>query len=261
MSLEIIKKLRDQTGAGIVDIKKALDEAGNDETKAVEILRKSGQKIAAKKAERSTNEGLVALLKEGNRAGIVALACETDFVARNENFIAAVNQFAKRLLEKGKDGFDKWAAEEIQNNLIVKIGENIKLGAYDIVESGLAGENEIMGCYLHANNKIAAVVVLENGDEFKAKEVAMHVAAMDPLYLKPEEIPAEILEKEKEIYREQLKKEGKPAEMLEKILAGKLQKFYAEVCLLKQPYIKDDKLSIEKYLDGAEIKKFVRISL
>ncbi len=259
MSLEIIKKLRDETGAGIGDIKKALDEAGGDETGAVEILRKSGQKIAAKKAERSTNEGLVAMHQEGNKIAVVALACETDFVARNENFISAVDIFSKKLLEVGKDEFAKWAEAEIQNNLIVKIGENIKLGGFDIIESSSAGE--IIGSYLHANNKIASVVVLTGGDEEKAKDVAMHVAAMNPTYLKPEDVPADVLEKEKEIYREQLKKEDKPEEMLEKILEGKVQKFYAEVCLIKQQYIKDDKLTIEKYLGEAKVERFIRISL
>src|SRR3989344_3724702 len=255
MSLETIKKLREGTGAGMVDIKKALDEAGGDETKAVEILRKAGQKIAAKKAERSTNEGVIALAQKGGRVAVVALACETDFVARNENFITAASDFARKLLEIGKDGFKAWAEAEISNNLIVKIGENIQLNDFDVIEG------PVLGFYLHANKKVAAVVVLSDGTEEQAREAAMHVAAMDPTYLKPADVPEEVLNKEQEIYKEQLVKEGKPEEMAEKILAGKLQKFYTEVCLLKQPYIKDDKMSVEQFLERAEIKEFKRFSL
>ena len=255
MSLEIIKKLRDETGAGMVDIKNALEEAGGSEAKAVEILRKSGQKIAAKKSGRSTAEGVIAIERSGQRIAAVVLACETDFVARNENFVRAARDFAKKLLNTPAADFKSWAEAEIQNNLIVKIGENIQLKEFVVIQG------EVLGSYLHSNSKAAAVVVLEGGDEAKAKEAAMQAVAMNPSYLGPEDVPAEILEKEKEIYREQLKKEGKPKEMIEKILTGKIQKFYAEVCLVKQPYIKDDKINVEKFLGGAKIKEFRRFSL
>src|SRR3989344_5551902 len=203
MSLETIKKLREGTGAGMVDIKEALDEAGNDEIKAVEILRKAGQKIAAKKAERSANEGAIALARAGNRISVVSLACETDFVARNENFLQAAGDFAKQLLSTGKNEFKAWAEAQIQNSLIVMIGENIRLNDFEIIEGNL------LGSYLHSNKKVAAVAVMEDGTEEQAKEIAMHVAAMSPSYLKPEGVPEEVIIKEKEIYREQLAKEGK----------------------------------------------------
>ncbi len=193
ISAEIIKKLREQTGAGFEDIKKALDEAVGDEVKAMEILRASGQKIAAKKAGRATSEGLVSsyVHLNGKVGVLVAVACETDFVARNQDF---------------KD-------------------------------------------FVH--------------------DLTLQVAAANPLYLLPQDVPVEIIAKEKEIYRAQLKNEGKPAEMIEKIVEGKLQKFYAEVCLLKQLYIKDDKITIEKLLEqtiakigeNIQIKEFVRLSL
>jgi len=255
MSLELIKKIREATGAGIQDVKKALDEASGDENKAVEILRKSGQKIAAKKAERSTNEGVIAIAREGSKIAVAALACETDFVARNDNFIAAADSFAKKLLVEGEAGFKDWAEEEIKKDLIVKIGENINLTDFAVFEG------EVMDSYLHSNNKIASVVILEGGTEEQAREVAMHVAAMSPSYLKPEDVPAQEIDKEKEIYKEQLSKEGKPAEMMEKILEGKVQKFYTEVCLIKQPFIKDDKMSVEKFLGEVKIKEFRRFSL
>jgi len=187
------KKLRELTGAGINDVKAALEEAGNDEAKAVEILRKKGEKIAAKRSTRETGEGLVDCYMHSNgKLGVlVSVACETDFVALNEEFKNFVH------------------------------------------------------------------------------EIALQVAATEPRYLSPENVPAEEVEKEKEIYREQLKNEGKPAEMIEKILAGKLQKFYSEICLLKQPYVKDDKITIEKLLqeviaktgENIQIKEFIRISL
>jgi len=190
---EVIKKLRESTGAGMNDIKAALDEAGGDETKAVEILRKNGQKIAAKKADRVTREGLIEsyIHSSGKLGVLVSVACETDFVARNEDFKS----------------------------------------------------------FIH--------------------ELALQVAASAPQYLTPEQVPAEVIEKEKEIYREQLAKEGKTDEMAEKIMEGKLQKFYSEVCLLRQPYIKDDKVTIEHLLQGLigkigeniQIKEFIRISL
>ena len=255
ITMELVKKVREATGAGINDVKKALDEAGGDEVKAVEYLRKQGKKIAAKKADRSVNEGVIAVKQEGNKIALVELYCETDFVARNGDFLKFADEFAGKLLKVGKDEFAAWAKDEIQNNLIVKIGENIQLGKFEIITG------EVLGTYLHSNKKIASVVVLSSGTEELAKEVAMQVTAMNPAYLKAGDIPSEVIEKEKEIYREQLKNEGKPEEMVEKILEGKLKKYYTEVCLLNQSFVKDDKVSIEKLLNGAEVKQFIRFSL
>jgi elongation factor Ts len=246
MSLELIKDIRQITGAGMSDVKKALDEAGGDKDKAIEILRKAGQKIAAKKSARETKEGVIALAKADGKVAIVSLGCETDFVARNEDFIKTVDELAEKLLEIGKDEFKTWATDYIQNELIVKIGENLQLIQFDILEG------KTVGTYLHSNKKVASVVVLSEGEEDFAKEVAMHAAAMAPKYLKPEEVDAEELDKEREIYREQLKKEGKPENMLDKILEGKVQKYYTEVCLLKQTFVKDDKKTIEKFAEESK---------
>ncbi len=255
MSLELIKKIRIETGAPMGDIKKALDQADNDEVKAVEILRKKGQQMATKRVERSTSEGLISIKEEANKIAVVALACETDFVARNDDFKKAAEDFVIKLLVMGKDSFKEWAEQEIKNNLIVKIGENIQLNNFDIIEG------EVIASYLHLNSKVAAVVVLEGGNKEQAKEVAMQVVAMNPKYVEPEDVPSEEVDKEKEIYREQLRNENKPEAMIEKILEGKVNKYYSEVCLIKQPYIKEDKISIEKYLSEVKVKQFTLFSL
>ncbi len=256
-NLELVKKIRQITGAGMVDVNKALTEANGDETLAIEILRKAGSKMAAKKADRVAKEGVLAIAKADSKVAVVELNCETDFVGRNPDFIAAVNVFAEKLLELGETEFATWANDEITNQLIVKIGENLVLGRYAIFE----GEN--IGSYLHSNKKVVGIAVLKGGDQTLANDVAMHIAAMAPRYLQPAEVEAEVLDKEKEIYAEQLKAEGKPEAMLEKIMVGKVEKFYTEVCLVKQAFIKDDKKSIEKLLaeNNASLEKFAYYSL
>ncbi|OGY93747.1 MAG: translation elongation factor Ts [Candidatus Komeilibacteria bacterium RIFOXYC1_FULL_37_11] len=257
MSLELIKEIRQITGAGISDVKEALDEAAGAKDKAIEILRKKGQKIAAKKSEREVKEGVIAFAKSGHKVAVVALACETDFVAKNEDFKKAVAALAEKLLSLGQDNFQAWATKYIQDELIVKIGENLRLTNFDIFEGAT------VGTYLHSNNKVAAAAVLKGGSEDLANAISMHIAAMAPKYLRPEDVPVEVVDKEKEIYAEQLSKEGKPQEVLAKIMEGKVNKFYTEVCLLKQLYIKDDKKSIEKLLaeNKANIENFVYYSL
>lgn len=256
-NLELVKKIRNITGAGMSDINKALTEAQGDENKAIEILRKTGKKIAAKKADRATKEGVISLAPSKNKIAVVALSCETDFVAQNQDFIDTVDALAQELLSSGKEAFIELATNKIQNELIVKIGENLQLGNFDIIEGN------ILGSYLHSNKKVAAIVLLSSGSETLAKDIAMHVAAMAPKYLRPEDVPVEIINKEKEIYTEQLKNEGKPEAMWVKIMPGKIAKFYSEVCLLKQPYIKEDKQTIEQLLvaNQAEIDKFFYFSL
>jgi elongation factor Ts len=265
--MELIKKLRAETGAGISDVKKALDEAGGDEIKAIEILRKAGSKMAAKKADRATNEGLVeAVIKEDGRSAVLyAVACETDFVSRNRDFQSFVKGLALKVFAGDEAG--------IQNDIkdaVAKLGENIQFKESKKIE--LAGG--VIDSYIHSSGKVGVLVAVgaERVDEEVknfAHEAALQIAALNPSYVSPEEVPAEELDKEKEIYREQLKNEGKPAEMIDKIMEGKVQKYYSEVCLLKQPYIKDDKLTMENLLaevnkkTGQEIKikEFVRISL
>ena len=254
--IKVVSQLREQTGAGIGDCKSALEEANGDTDKAIEILRKKGAIKAVKKSDRTTSEGVIAIAKQDNKVAIVGLACETDFVARTDDFVNTVDEFAKKLLTVSGDEFKTWAEGKIKNELIVKIGENIQLVSSEIIEG------EVIGTYLHSNKKIVAAVVLSGGTEQLATDLSMQVAAMSPQYLKPEDVPSEVIDKEKEIYQDQLKTEGKPEEVWEKIIPGKINKFYKEVCLLKQVFIKDDKKSVEEFVkeqgEDIEVVKFAR---
>lgn len=255
MDLKTISQLRDQTGAGIGDCKKALEEAGGDINGAIEVLRKQGEVKAAKKSDRTASEGVVAFTQEGDKLAVVVLNCETDFVARNEDFVKTAEDFAKKLLAEGEESFKTWAEETIKNELVVKIGENIQLGQFAVISGGT------IGSYLHANKKLASTVVLEGGSEELANDIAMHISAMSPEYLSPEDVPAEILEKEKEIYKEQLKQEGKPEQIWDKIIEGKLAKYYEGVCLLNQDFIKDEDKKISELLGDAKITSFDRYAV
>lgn len=256
-NLELVKEIRQLTGAGMSDVNKALRETDGDKDKAIEALRKKGQQMAAKKSDRETSEGVIAFAKEAGKVAMVGLRCETDFVARNEDFIAATQELADKLLELGNDEFSTWADGHIKNELVVKIGENLQLADFAVFEG------EVVGSYLHSNNKVASVVVLKGGSEELANDVAMHAAAMSPRYLNPEDVEEDVLAKEKEIYAEQLKAEGKPENIIEKIMEGKVAKFYTEVCLTKQAFVKDDKKSIEELVKGADasIENFKYLSL
>ena len=254
--MEDIKKIRDLTGAGIVDCKKALDEAGGDIDKAVEILRKKGEAKAAKKPDRATNEGLVEIVSVNNKVSIVKVLCETDFVARNEDFKSFVKETAKAGLEGSAEEY----FNDKKDEFVLKIGENLTFGAGEVLEG------EYIASYLHSNNSVGSVVIFNKEiDEQLAVDIAMQATAMSPDYLSPEDVPVEEQEKEKEIYREQLKKEGKPEEIIEKILEGKINKYFEEVCLTKQSFIKEDKKKVEQVLAEADkeakIIKFIRYSL
>jgi len=251
-TVEQIKQLRERTGAGMTDCQKALVEANDDFNVAIEVLRKKGLEKAGKKAERTTKEGVVALAIAPDKIAVVTLACETDFVARTPEFVAAVQGLADELLTMPAEAFAAVADTKIKNELIVKVGENMQLGAHGVTTG------KVLGSYLHSNRKVAAVVALDGGTSELAADIAMHVTAMSPKYLNPEDVPAAELEKEKEIYRAQLKGEGKPDEIIEKALGGKVNKFYAEACLLKQQFIKDEDKTIEQLLNGVKITSFAR---
>lgn len=259
MSIDIktISQLRDQTGAGIGDCKKAIEEAGGDIDKAMEILRKKGEAKAAKKADRATKEGIVAISSQEDKIAVTALACETDFVSRNEDFIAAAEIMPQKLLELGQDSFKIWSDEFIKNELIVKIGENLQI-SYSKIFTG-----DILGSYIHSNKKVGAVVVLVGGNQDLANDLAMQVVAMSPQYIKSADIPTEIIEKEKDIYREQLKNEGKPEQIWDKIIEGKLNKYYEEVCLVNQLFIKDEDKKINDLLSeaGATVQDFAKFQV
>lgn len=243
-SLEIIKKIRTLTGAGMMDVQKALEEAGGDEQKAIDLLRERGQKMAAKRLDRETKEGVIALAKGEGKIAWAYLTCETDFVARNADFIAATQAFADQALAEGADIVKQTAPEKVTAELVLKIGENIQFGGAQVFEGA------VIGSYLHGNRKVAAIAVLSSGSQDVANDVAMQAAALRPDYVQPSDVPADVIERETGIYRKQLESEGKPAEMIEKIMPGKLEKFYSEVCLLKQKFVKDDSLTVEQYLQN-----------
>lgn len=264
--MELIKQLREMTGAGMVDCKKALEEAGNNLEVAVEILRKKGISKAAKRTDREANEGVikVAVSADKKTAYILEMNSETDFVSRNEKFQALADAILALVIDKEPADlaallslpFENSSVQEAIANLSGTIGERMEIKRFEIIKG------ESVAAYSHLGGKIGVLVALDQpAKEELAGEIAMQVAAANPKYLLPSEVSAEDIAKEKEIYREQLLKEGKPENMVDKILEGKMGKYYSEVCLVEQEYIKDDKKKVKDVLAGANILKFVRYSL
>ncbi|HLC75542.1 MAG TPA: translation elongation factor Ts [Candidatus Peribacterales bacterium] len=254
ITAEQVSSLRKRTGVGLLAVKSALEESGGDEEKAIDILRKRGIAQAIKKSDRDQKEGSIFIEAGSGKAGIVHMACETDFVARGDDFVNAGKELAKMALAKGVETV-KAHAESIIPALVNKLGENVSLTSVQMIEGSP------IGTYVHSNSKIGVIVTLDGGDEVKARDVAMHAAAMAPTVVNPEEVSSESVEKEKEIWRDQLKKEGKPEAMFDKIMLGKEKKFREESALMKQPFAKDQSMSVEKYLGGAKVMKYVRLSV
>ncbi len=248
-----VAKLRAITGVSMMACKEALDEAQGDQEKAIEILRKRGIAQAVKKADRTQNEGALFVAQSEDKAALISLKCETDFVARNPEFVALGDSVAKMLLDKGMDA-TKTATEKQMPEFVQKLGENITLGEMQEVSA------PAVGSYVHSNRKIAVIIGLnQSGTSAIAKDVAMHAAAMNPSYVYPEDVPADVLEKEREIWKEQLKNEKKPEAILEKIMLGKEKKFREENALVKQPFVKDQNIAVEKHLNGAKVESYVRV--
>lgn len=282
ISASQVKELREKTGAGMMDCKKALTESNGDFEKAIEILRKKGASVAAKRAERSANEGLVLtkISDEQTKGIILEVNCETDFVAKSDDFIAFANLVMDAIAQQNPKDVDtllgltqdgKKVQDEL-NAVIGKIGEKIEISRF-AVESE---ENGLLVDYVHHGSKLGVLVKAENvkaeGKEELSgllKDIAMQIAAMNPGYIAPENVPAEVIEKEKEIYKEVAKKEGKPENILDRIAEGKLKKYYEENTLLEQAYIKDNTKSIgalikeynTKYSSDAKITLFHRFHL
>lgn len=265
-----VSKLRTATGAGMMDSKKALEEAAGDFDKAIEILRKKGQKVAANRADRESTEGVViAKVNADNTKGVViSLNCETDFVAKNEDFIA----LAQKLAEMAFDYSDKESflnapfdgitvAEKLTEQTGV-IGEKIEIGTFQSIEGALVNS------YIHAGNKIGAVVAIsenvEGGAE-AARDIAMQVAAMNPVALDESQVSQNVIDQELEIAKDQLRQEGKPENMIENIAQGKLQKFFKENTLVHQASIKDGKTSVKDVIaavsPGLKVTGFIRYSI
>ena len=251
ISAKQVKELRDSTGVGMMTCKKALVEAKGDMEKAVEILRKKGAAKAAEKSDRSTGEGRVFIV---GRA-ILKLLCETDFVATNDQFVAFAEELAQKADADGLEGAKEYF-ESVKTDKIQAIGENIVLGDIVIIKGG-----DTIGGYVHSNGKVGCLVSLDGGSEDMAKDVAMHATALNPIVANPEDVPVEEIEKEKAIYREQMINEGKPENIIEKIIEGKVKKFCAERALSPQAFVKDPSQTVAEYLGNAKLVNFIRLAV
>ena len=266
ISASMVKELRERTGAGMMECKKALVETGGDLDAAAEHLRKSGQAKADKKASRVAADGRIVVAAEGNKAVIVEVNSETDFVAKDENFTAFSDAVAALALAAGTTDVEALSAEKLpdgrtvelaRTELISKVGENIGVRRIAIVES-----DSVLASYTHGA-RIGAVVALDGGDEALARDIAMHVAASNPTCIDETGVPAEALENEKRILTEQALDSGKPAEIVEKMVLGRINKFLKEITLLGQPFVKDPDVSVGKLLKdaGATVSAFVRFEV
>ncbi|TFV93317.1 elongation factor Ts [Algoriphagus kandeliae] len=268
-----VNKLRQMTGAGMMDCKKALTEAEGDFEKAIDILRKKGQKVSASRADRETKEGVVVthVSEDGTKGTILSLTCETDFVAKNEEFGAFANTLLNLAVENGAASKEAIMALPIEGITVAekivemtgKIGEKIDVSHFETVSA------EAVVPYIHSNGKLGVLVGLTNTNgadvEEAGKDVAMQIAAMNPVAVDKDGVDASTIEREIEVGKEQARAEGKPEEMLEKIALGKLNKFYKENTLLSQQFVKDNSKTIAQYLDGVSkgltVSAFKRISI
>jgi elongation factor Ts len=256
ITLDQIKELRERTGVSTMACKKALEEAGGDMEAAIDGLRKKGEAKAASRSARTTANGVVAKASSGDKSAVLALLCETDFVAKNDDFKALAVTLAEKLLN-GELSMDASEAPDELKEAFVKLGENIQIGDKKIVEGNM------IGSYVHSNNRIGVLVSLEGGNEELAKDISMHVAATNPQCTSPDEVSDELVEKEKEIWKDQLAQEGKPAEIMDKIMMGKEKKFREENALVKQTFVKDPEKTIEQLLQeaSATVKDFARVEV
>ena len=268
ISASLIKELREKTGAGMLDCKKALEECGGDIDKSVDWLREKGISKAAKKADRIAAEGLAAVLIDGNNAVIIEMNSETDFVAKNEKFQDLVKTILETIIKSNvntlEEALNLKCGEGTINDLIVSntatIGEKLSFRRFARVTKS---DNETFGEYIHMGGKIAVLIVTEGTNEEVAKDVAMHAAAMRPSYVKEEEVPSEVVEKEMNVLKEQAMNEGKPKEIAEKMVQGRIKKFYKEICLEEQPFVKDSDVNVKTYVknNGGTIKSMYRFEV
>ena len=268
MSASLVKELRELTGAGMLDCKKALEACNGNIDDAIAWLREKGISKAAKKADRIAAEGLADILIEGNKAVIVEVNSETDFVAKNQEFKDLVKAILKAIIENepktNEDVLNLVVDGETVNDLIVnktaKIGEKLSFRRFSKIEKN---DEQVFGSYIHMGGKIAVLTRLNGANEEVAKDVAMHAAAMRPSVVRREQVPQEEIEKEREILKEQAINEGKPAEIAEKMVEGRLAKFFKEVCLEEQPFVKDGDINVLTYVknNSGTIEDMVRFEV
>ena len=266
ITASLVKELRERTGAGMMDCKKALTETDGNIDAAIDYLRENGIAKAAKKADRIAAEGLSYIEVKGNKAVILEINSETDFVAKNEKFVALVKNVAEAILAAEPKTLEEALQVEAQggtveaviNEGIATIGEKLSLRRFEVVTKSDA---DAFGAYSHMGGRIGVLTLVEGStDEEAAKDVAMHIAALAPRYLDESEVPADVLEHEKKVLTEQALNEGKPANIVEKMIVGRINKFLEEITVVKQKFVKDDSLTVEKFVasKGGKLAKFVR---
>lgn len=268
ISASLVKELREKSGAGMLDCKKALEANDGNIEASIDWLREKGISKAAKKADRIAAEGLAAVLIEGNKAVVVEVNSETDFVAKNEEFKGLVNTILKTIINSDaktvEEALQLPTEEGTLNDVIVSktatIGEKLSLRRFKKVEKK---DSESFGEYIHMGGKIAVLIVVDNASSEVAKDVSMHAAAMRPKYVKRSDVPTEEIEKERVVLKEQAVNEGKPAEIAEKMVEGRINKYYKEICLEEQPFVKDSDINVKTYVanNGGTITEMIRIEV
>ena len=265
ITASMVKDLREMSGAGMMDCKKALSETNGDMDAAVNYLREKGIAKSAKKESRIAAEGLANIYVEKNKAVILEVNSETDFVSKNEEFINMIDTIGNTILNSDVKSLDEALKLEVEdgtiNDLIIsktaKIGEKLSFRRFAVVEKE---DDEFFCSYIHMGGRIAALTVIKGASEEVAKDVAMQAAAMKPLYVFAKDVDADVLDNEKEVLKEQAINEGKPEDIAAKMVEGRIKKFYKEICLAEQPFIKDGDLTVEKYVtnNGGELKSMIR---
>ena len=266
ITASLVKELRERTGAGMMDCKKALTQTDGDIDAAIDYLRENGIAKAAKKADRIAAEGLSYIEVKGNKAVILEINSETDFVAKNEKFVALVKNVADAILAAEPKNVEEalqvqaegGTVEAVINEGIATIGEKLSLRRFEVLTKTDA---DAFGAYSHMGGRIGVLTLIEGStDAEAAKDVAMHIAALAPKYLDESEVPADVLEHEKKVLTEQALNEGKPSNIVEKMIVGRINKFLEEITVVKQKFVKDDSFTVEKFVasKGGKLAKFVR---
>ncbi|WP_042456369.1 translation elongation factor Ts [Neobacillus dielmonensis] len=267
ITAQMVKELREKTGAGMMDCKKALTETNGDMDKAIDYLREKGIAKAAKKADRIAAEGLTSIVTKGNDAVILEVNSETDFVAKNEGFQTLVKEVAEHLLAQKPATVDEALAQTMENGAtvadhinaaIAKIGEKLTLRRFTVVSKS---DNDAFGAYLHMGGRISVLTVLEGTtDADAAKDVSMHIAALNPKYVSRDQVSQEEVEHERQVLTQQALNEGKPENIVQKMVEGRLGKYFEDVCLLDQAFVKDPDQKVRKFVEskGATVREFIR---